>query len=373
MTFLGLAVLFFLLGQLGRLSLNQQEINLYIYEIPYFAWLGYQLIKRRGSYRPKKAVVIFLGVLLITFLLGILRVSVYANVVSSLYLLRLSGYIIGFDILIESLKKKKISSKLLHLFLIVIGAVGVCQYFLYSNLRNLKYLGWDPHQSRVFGQFFDTSVAGAIYGLILIFILFDQKLFSRFVKGLYVICYTLLGLFTYSRGYLASLLASAIGYSLVVKKNLLLLILVAEIIVLFFAVAPTPFGEGVRLMRTSTIESRIIDYQKGLDLFQKNSALGIGYNRIRYFKPVDADRLSGLSHAGSSFHSSFLIILVTTGVVGLIAFLMWLGSMREYGQFAMISGMFLGVYSLFDNILLHPFILFLWPFLIGLTTSRKKQ
>ena len=195
--------------------------------------------------------------------------------------------------------------------------------------------------------------------------------------------YALIGLFTYSRGFLISILAAVIGYSLVVKKNWLLLILVAEIVILFVAVAPTPFvypsrlaersgGEGVNLLRTSTIQSRMVDYDQGLKLWQKNPVLGVGYNRIRYFKQDLGEELRGASHAGASFHSSYLIILVTTGVIGLVAFVYWLWTTSKISNFALISAVFLGVYSLFDNILLHPFILFLWPTLIGLTSRRKQ-
>lgn len=136
--------------------------------------------------------------------------------------------------------------------------------------------------------------------------------------------------------------------------------------------APRPFGEGVNLLRTSTIESRLTDYDQGLKLWQKNPVFGVGYNRIRYLKPAIGEELRGESHAGASFHSSYLIILVTAGVVGLGAFAYWLWTIAKISNFTIISAIFLGVYSLFDNILLHPFILFLWPVLIGFTSRRKQ-
>lgn len=362
----------FLLGQVGRFSFNQQEVNVYLYEIPYFLWIVFLFFKQRDKHKLPKAVIIFLGVLVATFLFGIFKVTAYQNIVSFMYLVRLALYLVGFNLTIEFFAKKPIHSIYLKVFLTLTGTVGIIQYFFYSNLRNLQYLGWDPHQSRVFGLFLDTSVAGAVYGLILIFVLLNQKLFSNGIRILFAITYALIGLFTYSRGFLASILASVIGYSLVVKKNWLLLILVAEIVIMFVAVAPTPFGEGVNLLRTSTIESRVADYNQGFELWKKNPVIGVGYNRIRYFKPAIGKELRGASHAGASFHSSYLVILVTAGVVGLGAFAYWLWTVAKISNFAMLSAIFLGAYSFFDNILLHPFILFLWPVLIGFT-SRKKQ
>jgi len=192
----------------------------------------------------------------------------------------------------------------------------------------------------------------------------------------------LLGVFTYSRGFLLSVLASALSYGIAVSKNTKAILATLAAVVVFAVLAPTPFGEGVNLLRTSTIESRIEDYDQGLKLWQKNPVLGVGYNRIRYFKPVIGEELrdptsprlrgASASHAGASFHSSYLVVLVTAGVVGFGAFSYWLWTIAKLSSFAMIAAIFLGVYSLVDNILLHPFILFLWPVLIGVTSRRKQ-
>lgn len=373
MILLSLSVICFLLGQVGRLSFNQQEINLYLYELPYFAWVAYQLFIKRYIYRLRKETTTLVGILLVTFLLGIARVQAFPNFVSFLYLVRLVGYLLGFDIITDCVKNGFISKKLVQISIFLLGFFGMIQYFLYGNLRNLQYLGWDPHQSRVFGQFFDTSVAGAVYGLILIYLVIRKNLFSSLVKNfIYPSAYLILGLFTYSRGYLVSIASAVVVQTLIIRKNLKFLGFAVSVLIGFIVLAPNPFGEGVKLLRTSTVESRLTDYQTGLKLFLKNPLIGIGYNRIRYFKPSDSVLNRGLSHAGASFHSSYLIVAVTSGVVGLGAFLYWFWLTGRMSDFALVSGVFISVYSLFDNIILHPFVLFLWPILIGLT-SRKKR
>lgn len=373
MILLGISTVLFLLGQIGRLSLNNQEINLYLYEIPYFLWIGHQLILKQSWPLIRKETLTLVGVLIITYLLGIYRVAPFANLVSLLYLIRFTGYLLGFDLVKHHLSKGKLLSVLSNFWLAMLWLMGAVQYFLYSNLRNLQYLGWDPHQSRVFGQFFDTSVAGAVYGLILIFVLFRNSGQQKVIwKYIYSISYFLLGIFTYSRGFIVSIVASSFAQGIVVNKNLRLFVVLLASVVLFFFMAPTPFGEGVKLLRTSTIESRLVDYEQGIKLFLQNPVIGIGYNRIRYFKSADTMLTRGLSHAGASFHSSFLIIAVTSGLIGFGIFLYWLWVTVRMSEFALVSGVFIGVYSLFDNIILHPFILFLWPITIGLI-SRKKR
>jgi hypothetical protein len=134
---------------------------------------------------------------------------------------------------------------------------------------------------------------------------------------------------------------------------------------------PKPFGEGVSLLRVASVNSRLRDYQVGLSMAQKKPLLGYGYNRIRYAKEkLDLAKTDDRSHAISSFHSSFLIILVTTGVVGLLAAL---ALMVQYGtrnrEFLPIL-LYICSMSLFDNVLLHVFVLL--PFLlIGAMTYQS--
>ena len=61
-------------------------------------------------------------------------------------------------------------SKLLTVVGCLIVGLGYIQYFFYSNLRNLYYLGWDEHMVRMFSVFLDPNFAGAFF--FLFFLLF---------------------------------------------------------------------------------------------------------------------------------------------------------------------------------------------------------
>jgi O-antigen ligase len=151
------------------------------------------------------------------------------------------------------------------------------------------------------------------------------------------------------------------------------LIGIAVLTILFAAVLlilPKPFGESVNLLRVFSIQSRIGNYAEGLQLWQKHPILGIGYNHIRYEKGVNSflnNEDFETNHAGASLHSSFLIVLVTGGIIGLFLFIVCLIEVARISHFAFISTIFLSILSLTDNVFLHPFVLFLWLVLVPLS------
>jgi O-antigen ligase len=119
-------------------------------------------------------------------------------------------------------------------------------------------------------------------------------------------------------------------------------------------IAPKQFGEGVNLTRTFSIFSRVKDYQDGLKLFLERPIIGYGYNRLRTVKK------DYTSHSGSAFSSSYLTILVSAGVMGFISLigLMRLIWTKTAGKYRSVL-IFLATISFFDNVFLHPFILYL--------------
>src|SRR3989338_2063484 len=157
---------------------------------------------------------------------------------------------------------------------------SIAQYFLYPNLRNLQYLGWDPHQYRIFGTLFDTSAQAAIVGLLILFFLFERKIIPNMTRYALLLSSVVTGLLTYSRGFYISFLSTLAVFFVKTKQFFLL----GGILVIFamgvFAL-PKPFGEGVNLQRTFSLESRLRDNREAVDIFNKSPLFGIGYNQIR--------------------------------------------------------------------------------------------
>lgn len=356
-----LTAFLFSLGQLGRVSFFNQQINFYLYEVVllvalFFLFLKYQFKPIKYFWKKFKPFLFFLGVLLVSILIGWTKYSLFENLVGLLYLYRLHLYFIYFFYLQYHIKTDKNFFKVVRngIFFIAILTIisTLIQYFFYPDLRNLLYQGWDPHLYRTFGVFFDTSITAAIFGVF--FLTVNQQIFK--------IIYLILIALSFSRSVYLGLSATLI-YFFIRQKQLkkILFFLIFFLTLIFFI--PKPAGEGVNLKRLYSINSRVIDYKEGINLWKNKPIFGYGYNRIRYVKNSDS------VHSGAAYNSSFLTILVSSGIFGLLSFLWVIWSLRSYNKIAAILLLFLSIVSLFDNVLLHPFILFL----LFINLSGKKH
>lgn len=340
-----LTAFLFSLGQLGRISFFNQQINFYLYEVVLILnllvliFLRYRFQPIKEAWEKNKPIFFFMFILLLSLLIGWQEYNLFNNIVGALYFSRLLLYFLYFFYLkYHSQKIKK------GVFLIAILAIisTFIQYFFYPDLRNLFYLGWDPHLYRTFGLFFDTSISAAIFGIF--FLSTNQQI----VKLIYLLLIAL----SFSRSTYLGLFIT-LTYLYVRQKRFKKLILFLLLFVVFVFVIPKPTGEGVNLKRFYSITSRGEDYQQAINLWKKKPLIGYGYNRIRYIKNSDS------THSGASFSSSFLTVLVSSGILGLLSFIWVLWVLRKSNKMAPILLIFLSLVSLSDNILLHPFILFL--------------
>ncbi len=332
----------FSLGQLGRISFLNQQVNFYLYELAMAVILAVSFLKYRFkplviSWKKVRLAYIFLGYLLFTLLINGPHYGWQRNLVGSLYWGRLLFYWLFFVYTYSFIKRKHL---IVFIGLTVISSL--VQFFLYPNLRNLVYLGWDPHFHRLFGVFFDTSVAAAVYGLIFLYLLIINT------NLITIVIYLVFIVLTYSRSAYIVLFVTMFYYFFS-RRQLKLFIAGVFIFLTMLIFIPTNFGRGVGLTRVFSIESRLTDYHEAISVWTKNPLIGIGYNHIR----------RGQGHASASYSSSFLIILVTGGIVGLALFGALLYRLAMSSKHAVLYVIFLGLMSFTDNILLHPFIMFL--------------
>ncbi|HRN70854.1 MAG TPA: O-antigen ligase family protein [Candidatus Woesebacteria bacterium] len=371
----------FTFGQLGRIAPfeipafgNLYEIGLF--SIGIYLFTKYQFAKAIFTHSIVKPALYFFGWLFVTLVISFFSYKLIPNVLASLYFIRLLAYFfffLYFDYYIKQ-NKKDIS----FFNIVIIGAtlliifVSVLQYFLYPNLGNIAYQGWDPHLYRLVGLFFDPPITASIFFLLGFWLLFSNC--SKYITyGLLSVLFILFFL-TYSRGGFLALLVTLAIFSLQ-KMKLTYILAGIAIMICAYVLVPKNISEGLNLARTTSIQTRLADYNKAMRIWQKDPLLGIGYNHIRfekdsYEKEVVTERYNP-SHASSSFHSSFLIILVTSGVVGVILYGWLLVSIVKLNTFTFYSVVFLSVFSLTDNVLLHPFILFL--FFILIPVSHRKE
>ncbi len=371
---LGSALLLFSLGQLARISIPDKPVFFYLYELLVSVLTGILLLKYR--LRPLKdsrwkTVILFFGWLLLSFVISVWFYPFEQNIVAFLYYLRLLLYFLFFIYVNYYFHLNRTAPKpvfLLNATAIWIIGSSFVQYFLYQNLGNLSYLGWDPHLYRVVGLFFDPPITVSVFMLLALYYLLEIQRSHNWNYLSLIIPLLVLSFLTYSRGGLLGLLAVCILY--VVKKRNWKVILVGVFLIIGgMILIPKGSSEGINLLRTTSIEARINDYEKGILIWKKNPLTGIGYNHIRYEKDIYEEQLFygpyNPSHGSTAFHSSFLVILVTGGVVGLVLYLWMITRLARISEYMMYGIVFLSVVSVFDNVLLHPLILFLLFLLEG--------
>lgn len=365
-----MSILFFLLfifysfGQLGRISLYNQQINFYVYElflifILLIFFVKYKLQPIIKNYKLNKFLALFILFITLSYFINIFFFNLFENLISFLYLLRLITYIIFFIYLhfyISKEKNKKgIFKNSLFVSFILIFIFSITQYFFYPDLRNLIYLGWDPHLNRLFGVFFDTSITAGLLGLIFLFLFLNKKV-------AYSVLFLILFILTYSRSAFISLIV-AVFYYLFYKKDFKKILFFLILFFLIFLITPKKFGVGVALNRLFSIEARLNDYKEAVAVWKKSPLLGYGYNRTQFIRLKSQENMENsnvISHSLSSFSSSYLTLLAASGILGLVLFTGFLVNIWKKNIKYRPYLLFILLFSFADNILLHPFIIFLF-------------
>lgn len=325
---------------------------------------------------------IFSGFALFSLLLAFPSLSINQWIASSLYFVRWIGYfLIIFPLITCSEKFKKQIPLLFYISSLLILLVGYVQYFLFPSLRGLTYEGWDPHLYRMFGSFFDPNFLGSylVVSFLLGLQLFLQQK-EKHKKHFYTVGNTLLliGIFlTFSRSsYIALFIGVSVFTFLKGYKKWLLCILAS--LILFGGVI---FGlsfrqnEGTNLLRTASTAARIGNMQRAMSIITDSPLIGVGFNTYRYAQHKKGF-LGGIgweiSHSGAGVNNSYLFVMATTGIIGLIAFLYLLYSLfrigrqtkSPYGIIFIAALVAIGINSLFENTFFYEAIL-LWMWMMA--------
>ncbi len=350
------------------------DLSLVVLLLGWFCWIWQTKYPLRRLTPLIKIFVPFLLIAIISLLLQWGTLMPVQLGISALYLVRFMLYASLVPILLSVKNIRKMSLTGLWWSGVSMAVLGLLQYALYPNLRNLAYLGWDPHEFRVFSTLLDPNFTGIILVLTLFLglylILKNQLPRAPIVFGFVI---TLLALLlTYSRGSFLSLLVGLFVWSIWYRKLLWFLIAIGVFLGILI-ILPRPGGEGVNLLRSMSVQSRIDNSIEALNLFRRAPVLGFGFNTLRFVRGETGNTTGteDVSHSGAGFHNSFLFILTTTGIVGLLTyFWMWksiaatlLKNKMQTSQMALLtaSAVCVGVDSLFDNSLFFPFVLvWLW-------------
>lgn len=323
----------------------------------------------------------FISVGIVSLLINSNRFSNQELLLSSLYLGRWAAYA-GIYVVVRRFERFR-SFWLPGLAGVgtAIAFLGLLQYVLYPDLRNLEYLGWDPHYYRLFSTFLDPNYAGIMLVLTLVACWYTRTILNRKIFLASIVTVGLALYLTYSRGsYLAFLAALAVyGIFTARTKHVLMVILT---IILAIVWIPKPGGDTLRLDRLDSTISRFGNWSESINLISQSPILGYGFNTLRF---VRRDQPEGefISRAAAGVDSSILFIFITTGVVGFITYL-WLGKrvvnlVRSALNDRQTRNMSIAVaaslaavctHSLFSNSLFYPWVMvWLW-ILVGVLESN---
>lgn len=381
----------FILGGLGRIPMGQGSIAISILDIGVLlttlsGFIYYLYIKKPLIFPFIKPLGCFILIASVSLVINLYRFSFEQIFISSLYLIRWIVYVGIFYLFVNfsiSLKKKILPAMVLLGGIMIL--LGYIQYFFYSSLGNLFYLGWDDHMYRMFSTFLDPNFCGVFFSLFTIFLMyfyFKAKLSkTKRILLLSLISLSLGAIYiTYSRTALVSfLISSSLLLVLLGKKKLIGGIFTLTLLVIFI-ISKDFYIENKNLFRSFSTKERVTSYVHAVTIIKDNFLLGVGFNTYRYVQIEYGFRSAigaGTSHADAGTDNSLLLIFATTGVLGVIAYLYFYITIlrsainvyaKEKKKFSIVviaSLVCLFSSSFFINSLLYPpLMLWMWS-LIG--------
>jgi len=265
----------------------------------------------------------------------------------------------------------RVSLKKLLLFEgIIISIASLLQYFILPDTRFLYDFGWDRHFYRSIGTFLDPSFNGLI--LVLSFIVW-MNLFSQKNKHLYLfvvggILIVLAIALCFSRAiYFIFILTVFLFYLKNLSKKFITIIFLVFLFISAIWLSPKPGGEGVNLLRTSSLFLKIDNYSQTIKIIKDNFLFGVGFNAFRIVQKnygFIGQRGWEITNAGGGADNSFLFVFATTGIVGFSVFLyFWINifkkSLKEKNKLVFLSLLGITVASFSFNAVFYPWVL-LW-------------
>jgi O-antigen ligase len=392
-----------LAGQLGGFTIVP-GITVYLHDVMLMCLLlgSIILIYRKNTFHTPRLLypaLAFVGAGFISLVAQVGQFSLLELAQSSLYLLRFATYAGLYVVLSQSIISPVLILGGLMSLGIGIAGIGLVQFVVFPSLADFIYLGWDPHYYRVFATLLDPNFTGIVL-VMSVFLCLGILRFGvpawRKIAATGVMLSFIALILTFSR---SSYLAFVVGLAVwvILEKKWILGGLITFLFIALVVFMPRPGGDTLRLDRLDSTLARFGNWKESVNLFIKKPLWGYGFNTLRFVqKPAGEGPMYSpvFSHALAGVDNSFLLVLVTTGLVGFVPFLWLLAAMiqkqREptisaaktymfLPQVSILSVVSLSVHSLFVNSWFYPWSL-LWVFiLLGITeatsgyTSRAAQ
>lgn len=350
----------FVFGQIGTLLFPNTRVSLLdICTLLIGLWFVAQVLVDRKKARVPH------GIWIVLFAISVAISSFVSKNISEnlLYLSRWVSYALLYGFIVQGNHDQKVVwTKTLYWSGVVLAVLGFLQLFFYPSLRNLSYLGWDPHLNRIFSTLFDPNFAGIIYVLTCITgvsLSESRQLQSSWNKAGILVAFIAL-LFTYSRSsYMAGIAAMIVW--VYIHKNWK--IGVGAIVVFLMCILILPRGgEGQNLLRTVSSYARLGSASVGWNRFTSSPIFGTGF--VVPTNAIVPSKTQGID-------MSLLSVLASTGVVGFIFYLaMWWHILQTKDPLLMTALAAVCVHSIFTNSLLYPWVM-AWIWILAGVVERS--
>jgi len=355
-----------------------------------FAWAFKKIVKREPFFisNPINLPLIILDVIMALSLVWALVILPRGEVISgSLYFFRFLAYQMIFFLAQTSIKNIKQTKQIFFLVLgsgIILSILGFIQLIIFPDFSSMTPEGWDPHIGRLLSTWFDPNLLGGLFAFLALLII-SQMLFEKIktwhIASLSIFVAALL--LTFSR---SSLVAFVFGFFVIIiltiKRSWWMLGLGIGILIIAFLASPRiqERVEGI-LTIDVTAQKRVESWSNIITLSRGNPLFGTGFNTLRYVQFEEGLITNSEEHSAGGSDSSFLTILATTGIFGLLAFIWlmlsaifvsWKLFINKENKFnsalglGIIGGLAsLFVHSQFVNSLLYPHMLVIVWMLLG--------
>lgn len=390
-----ITLLTFPLGQIARIQLTG-DVAVTLTDgavaVLILLWLASFFLKKDKKIPSlTKPFFIFITIALFSLLLNFSKLKTFEFFVAFLYLLRWTFY--AFVYFAVTQFDTAFLKRILFLMVFVGGVFltfGFVQYFFYPYLGNLYYLGWDEHLFRLFSSFLDPNFSGAFLVLYFLLVLgllirnFKNKALAIFLSALTIL--TVIAIFlTYSRSAYVMFFAGVFVFLLKQfgKRFAMIGFVVLFLAMLIFLSTNKLKSEGTNLLRTVSTEARMTSAVQAINVFKTSPIFGVGFNAYRYANKERVRNISkrppaSINHAGAGTDNSFLFVLATMGIVGLVSYIfLWFKILESsksktiFSTVLLASAVSLFMDSLFVNSLFYTFIMLWMWILIGITQKLK--
>jgi O-antigen ligase len=315
----------------------------------------------------------------------------------SLYLIRFMIYSSSLLIVFNLIKSKTLTiNGLGNTFLIsglIVIFLGFLQLIFFPNFETpffaLTDFGYDPHQGRLTSTFLDPNYTGAFLTFIAGLIVYRLSEVNNKRNWLFFLTVTILSIIlTFSRSAYLMFAVSAIFWGMfnwrkISPKQKVFGIGLGLISLLLISLLVPRFLQRVNggLNIDDSASTRFSSWGKGIEITLAYPFSGVGFNNIRAamekLNLVNVNSMDG-GHGGAGIDSSFLTVMVTTGLIGLFIYLIfWVKAVAALYQknnflslvfLSLMIGLFID--SQFINSLFFPAIMTFYFSLLGATLKN---